>query len=376
MQRLLLALLIAASIRHVSVAAEVTHFAGGVKVTRGGLVHTGQFYGRNSDSGDFGAGDAIAQLQQLCESYGATLADVAKLNCYLGGDSPDMAAALQTVLNQTWMEGKQPAVTTVPTALPGGAKVAFDAVVAIDSSENNVTNLGRSAALMPANRDALYVSGRAAPGELSEATFATLNELFAVLAHFGSQPKDVVQVKAFIKPMSEWETVATRIAQSFGNSAVPPIVYVEWSSKSRATEIELIAVAPDQSETDNTVSFFTPPGDKASPVFSRVARVHGDEIIYIGGIAGPDNSSPESEVRSLFKALQETSDVAATDFQHFAKAVYYVSDDDVSASLNKLRPEYYHSKRPPAASKVQVPSIGIVGRGLLIDMVATPVLQE
>ena len=344
-----------------------------VRVERGDLVHTGMIYSRDYGSGDFGFADLAGRLTKLARSSGATLGDVAKLNVYVYDADPRLIDAVHSGIRAHWPEEARPAVTIVPTVLPDKAvRIAADAVIATEGRSAVVKRLGDEAAVLPADRDVLYVSGRAASGELAEATAGTMRELFEVLTHLGSTPADVVQVKAFIKPMAQWEVVAEQIAQSFGETPVPPVVYVEWTSTSRATEIELIAAAPDRAATDQTITYFTPPGDKASPVFSRVARVHADEVIYIGGLSGPQADSPEQEVRSLFGELQRISTAAGTDLRHFAKATYYVSRDEPSAALNQLRPEYYDPQRPPAASKIAVRSIGVADRGLLIDMVAAP----
>lgn len=348
-------------------------FSVAVRAKRGGLVHTRQLNGLDTGRGDAGFADLIGQLNGICRAHDSTLGDVAKLNVYVSGTDPKLIATVRTGIVEAWKDlSPTPAVTLIPTPLIGGTRVAADAIIATGSDPGKVERFERDAATMPANRDILYVSGRAASGEIAEATSGTMKELFAVLKHLGSTPADVVQVKAFIKPMTEWETVEREIEKSFGDMGAPPLVFVEWSSTSRATEVELIAAAPEQLDTNEPITYFTPPGDKSSPVFSRVARIHADEVVYLGGLTGTDASSPEAEVKTLFEKLQKVSEAAGTDLRHFAKATYYVSENGVSAALNQLRPEYYDPLRPPAASKVAVPSVGIEGRSLLIDMVAAP----
>lgn len=346
-----------------------------VRVKRGALIHTRQLNGLNAGPDDFGFGDLIGQLDGICRAFDAELADVAKLNVYVADNSLDLRSAILGGMAANWAKGKLPAVTIIPTPILGETtNIAADAVFAAkDDTGGKVERFGRDAAAMPANRDILYVSGRAASGELAEATTGTMEQLFAVLKHLGSTPADVVQVKAFIRPMSGWETVEREIEKSFGELGAPPLVFVEWSSTSRATEIELIAAAPKQLDTNETITYFTPPGDKPSPVFSRVARIHANEVVYIGGVTTRDNSTPEKEVGNVFHQLERISEKSGTSLRHFAKATYYVSDNEVSAALNKLRPNHYDPERPPAASKVAVPSVGEDHLGLLIDMIAAPV---
>lgn len=336
--------------------AKVTRHENAVVVDRGGLIHTTQLLNDGPD-------DLLQQLQRVLGSDDAKIADVAKLNIYATESS-----AAQEFL-KLW-EGPKPSVTIALGSLPGDAKIACDAVIATDRSDAKVARFSHGGALMPAGRDILYLSGRAASGELAEATSGTMTQLFDILKQLGSTPADVVQVKAFIKPMSGWETVKGEIAKSFGDVGLPPLVMVEWTSPSRATEIELIAAAPDQRDTEETVSYYTPPGDKASPVFSRVARVHGDKLVYIDGVAADEAGDPEKEVHGIYAKLKSAAESAGSDLNHFAKATYYVSDNEVSGALNALRPDYYDPKRPPAASKIQVADVGVANRGMVIDMIA------
>ena len=338
-----------------------------VTIKRGGLVHTRML---TSLDGEFD--ELTKQLAGVAKAHDATLADVAKLNLYVS--KPEAIAEVLEAFQKTWPKsGKQPALTIIPTQLPAGAQLAGDAVISVKASDaTKVERFGRDSSLLPANHDVVYISGRAASGEVAEATAGTMAQLFDVLKHLDAGKENVVQVKAFIKPMSEWKIVEAEIIKSFGEIDTPPLVFVEWSSGSRATEIELISAAPKTANPPGPISYFTPPGDKSSPVYSRVARVHGDEIVYLSAMTGPDANSADSEIRSLYAELERVAKAARSDLRHFAKATYYVSENDASQALNTLRPELYDPKRPPAASKVQVPGIGVKDRGMLIDMIAVP----
>lgn len=361
-------------------AAELTRYPIGgsgipsaVRVGRAGLVHTGMIVGAEAGQGASGIFGIAAQIESIARRYGSTLADVAKLNLYVADPKPALIRRIETEIEQAWSREACPALTLIPSPIPGGASVAADAVIAVPRNDDGVTRFGNQASVMPPGRDILYVSGRVGSGTLAEATADTMSQLFDVLTHLGSTPADVVQVKAFIQPMSHWETVRREIDRAFGASASPPVVYVAWTSASRATEIELIAAAPGREETEETVSYITPPGDRASPVYSRVARVHAGEVIYIGGIVAGEAAPPEGEVRSVLDELRRVAELAGSNLSHLAKATYYVSARPVSQMLNRLRPEYYPPTRPPAASKISVATIGIPDRTLLVDMVAVPV---
>ncbi len=346
-----------------------------VKAKRGGLVHTRLLSALDSDDGNYEGevADLFGQIAGIARAFDTDLKSVAKLNLYLGeADDPALLAAIEKKIKTTWPDGQSPALTIIPGNLPGKAALAGDAIIVSPNKGSKIDRLKRDAAMMPSDRDIIYISGRAASGELAEATSGTMKELFDVLKLLGSKPADVIQVKAFIKPMEKWEVVEREIETAFGDSLIPPVVYAEWTSSSRATEIEIIAAAPGKAKTSENVSYFTPPGEKSSPVYSKVAQIHADEVIYIGGTVGIVSDKPGAEVKSLYASLGIISAKSGTSFRHYAKATYYVSDNEVSAALNAIRPEIYDPKRPPAASKIAIPGLIEKGRGLLIDMVAAP----
>lgn len=345
-----------------------------VKAKRGGLVHTRLFSALDSDDGNYDReiADLLGQIAGIARAYDTDLKSVAKLNLYLGNSESSLIAAVEKKIKATWAEGAGPALTIIPTKLPGSATLAGDAVIVCAKKGSKIDRFERDAAMMPSDRDIIYVSGRAAKGEIAEAASGTMKELFSDLELLGSKPADVIQVKAFISPMEKWEIFEREIEASFGDGPIPPIVYVEWISGSRPTEIELIAAAPDHAKAVETTTYYTPAKDKASPVYSKIARLHSGEVIYIGGTVGIVSDKPKAEVKSLYSSLGIISAKSGTSFRHYAKATYYVSDKEVSAALNEVRPEIYDRPRPPAASKVAIPSLIEKGRGLLIDMVAAP----
>jgi len=81
-------------------------------------------------------------------------------------------------------------------------------------------------------------------------------------------------------------------------------------------------------------------------------------------------------VRDLFEQLREVLAATGSDLRHLAKATYYVTDEDASDALNKLRPEYYDPARPPAASKATVHGVGAADRTVSMDMIAVAVPEQ
>lgn len=325
-----------------------------VRVERGFLIHSASHTGETLEAAmedlENSAPDATMVKLHICIAPGTvSRRDIAK------------------VISARWPENP-PAVTVVETS--GSAPVSVDAVWHSDESKNE--NLTPADGVLSPDKDILQLSGRAASGELAEATTGTMEQLFEVLKGLGADRESIVQIKAFLQPIEKRDIAEEKIVETFGDLPVPPIVFAQWTSASRFTEIELIAEAPGAEKNDDTTSYHTPPGDKPSPVFSRVARIHGDEVIYLGGIAGTTNSTPTEEVETLYEGMKRIATAAGTDLRHLAKATYYVSEDGASAALNELRPGLYDPERPPAASKIQVPGVGMTDRGILIDMIAAP----
>ncbi|MCB1078230.1 MAG: RidA family protein [Verrucomicrobiae bacterium] len=342
-----------------------------VIVKRGNLVHTKQWLASDGES----FGDLMERLSARLQAHGAGPDEVVKLNVYVGSAEDVAVEAAWTGIREAFAEGRRPAVTLISTPLPEGASMGMDAVfLSKRDVEPSVIREGEDTAVAPAGRDLLQISGRAAKAEtLGEATRGTMAELLAVMAELGGKPADVVQVKAFLQPMSDWASADREIRTAFGDEAVPPVVYVEWTSTGLPTEIEMIAAAPERMDTKETVSYFTPTGDKASPVFSRVARIHGDTVIYMGSLIGPESSTAETEVKGAFDRLGELLKQTGSDFRHLAKATYYVSDDAASKAHNAIRPTLFDPARPPAASKITLRTVGGKGNGLLMDFIVVPV---
>ncbi len=335
--------------------------------------------------------DVLGQLTKLLTDCGSSPNDLIKVNLY-AVDNRVTAAALD-LLSDWCPDRAQPAVSTVTTRLPNERRFALDAVFVarkpadIDTVLHRRVVVGDGAAqrsrisVLPRG-DVVYVSGQAQPGDLATATRRTLAGLLATLKFLELDRAAIVQVKCFLQPMSQVAVVDREIEQFFRGSSVPAVSHVEWiTGGSRPIEIELVAAAP-LTETTQTVSYATPPDLTASPVFSRIARIHGNRRIYVAGLvaepadagardAGPTDEGPR-QVHAIFQELIRQLKPARSNLRHLAKATYYVSNDDVSTALNKTRPHYYDGQRPPAASKAMVAGIGLPGRQIAVDIIAAP----
>jgi enamine deaminase RidA (YjgF/YER057c/UK114 family) len=325
----------------------------------------------------------LANLETILRASGAGLDIVCKLNVYVTG--PNALTDVQAALARTLSGPIKPAISYVTTALPvTGATVAMDAVAPVTGSAgpppaiSPIRNIFVEPGILPASilqrGPKIFVSGMADTNKLADATRKTLEKLTAAISHLGLQKTDIVQLKAFLEPMSEVDTARKEIAKFFDGNA-PPVSFVEWISPppNPCIEIELVASAyGDFSKETNSVTFLTPPGTTDSKVFRRVARVNYGKLIYTSGLYGKASSDAATQVTEIFQILDEIVKQTGSDFQHLAKATYYVSDDPASNKLNELRPKYFNPDRPPAASKAKVMGVGLPDGTMTMDMIAVP----
>jgi acetyl esterase/lipase len=362
-----------------------------VRVSDAALVHTTQLLPQDVQPEGADEGEQVRQvltrLTEFLSRFSADRGDVVKLNISVGNAAVRTLAVQQL---ERWFGSEAPAVAFVASPLPGStAAIGLDAIIAIDPEKNSRRAIERLAArdndrasmgqqadfgILPVG-DVIYVSGQAESGPLREATRETMAGLLKTIEHLGLSKDDIVQIKCFVKPLSDVEIANSEIAQALGGEMTPPVVHVEWTSASRAIEIELIAAAV-ATESSDTVSYVTPPWMKSSPVFSRVARIHGTERIYVAGLYPQAAGDGTAQVESMFSQLSDVLEKSGGDLRHLAKATYYVSEADASAKLNQLRPTYYDPERPPAASKAAVQSVGADGYGITLDMIAAPTVRS
>jgi enamine deaminase RidA (YjgF/YER057c/UK114 family) len=271
-------------------------------------------------------------------------------------------AAHQAIRNH-YPAGRCPPVSFVIGDLPEReAAIAIDAVA-----------IRAGAMSKPATRSSLlFISGQAEKGASpAEAAAKTMASLVKTLSFAGARPSDVLQVRCFLNPINAAASVTSEIENALRPSKIP-IVFVEWkSSPGLPVEIELVATAPPpEQENPPAVEYLTQPEATASPIFSRIARVNRGDLIFIGGLYSSEAGDGQQQVLSIFDQLEKLATANGSDLRHLVKATYYVSDDDASAQLNALRPKFYDSKRPPAASKATVPGVGMKDRSITIDMIA------
>ena len=374
------------NVRYVAENA-LTGGANAVVTTGSPLAHTAQFFALDRDGNLIGAGDAAAQTARVLDSIdsalaeaGSSLTQVVKLNVYLRNS--DVTAAVKTGIAARFPLGSRPAISMVEGAFSNpDALIAMDAVATSrQGPAAGVTVRKRSAALagpgganhvsvLPAGTR-VYISGRAArEGATAEATRATMRQIKDTLAFLGLGLEHVVHVKSFLQPIAEMSAAEAQIIEFFGGDA-PPMAFTEWIS-GNPIEIEIIATSPE-GPGSQPLEYLTPPGDEASPVFSRIVRLYHPATIYVSGLWGAEGTSGSDQIHSIFASLKQVLNETGSDLNHLAKATYYPSADDPSTKLNEIRPQYYDPKSPPAASKALVAGTGFAGRTITLDMIAVP----
>ena len=339
------------------------------------LVHTTQLFPRTKSTDlNRQAQSLLQQLDRLLVAHGTPRGELVRVHLY--ATDPAARRVVEDAI-MAWVPGGcRPAVSAVSTRLPrAGSRVALDAIFPANQivASDRVTRQGQSgfgvarSAVLPRG-DAVYVSGQAVQGTLIDATRATMKGLLETLSFLDVRHSDVAQVKCFVTPVTDGARVIEAIADCLPRGAVPPIVLVEWQSGSYPIEIELVGWRTG-SRHKQPITYSTPPGLKASPVFSRVATIHDPYRLYT---AGHVSARDRDQVAGVFDLLKQSLTPHGGGFRHLAKATYYVTNGEASQALNKIRPSLYDPQRPPAASKALVRGVGVDGRTVSIDLIGTP----
>jgi enamine deaminase RidA (YjgF/YER057c/UK114 family) len=341
------------------------------------LVHTGQLLPAPKERGDAGKqlDGLLDRLERDLASVKSGLDRVVKLNVYAA--SPNGLAAVRKTLAKRFSGKHRPAVCVSVGAQPqANALVSLDAVAVAGTApaavERSVTKSGTTLCVLPAG-PVYYVSGQAERGlTLQRATQRTLQSLRTTLSHYRREDADVVQLRAFVNPMSKAAEVRKELEAFYGKDKVPPLVLVEWTEKD-SIEIELIASAPKaKQKAAEALEFLTPPQMTSSPVFSRMTRINHGRRIYVSGLHG-EGKDAEAKVKEFFVRLRAALKKAGGDEKHLAKATYFVAGAEASKQLNTQRLTVYDPRRPPAASKAMVATTGREGGGVLGDFIGVPV---
>jgi len=379
------------SIQYISIAspadAPPSMWMSAVVVDEMPLVYTRQLFAMDGEGRLVGEDSAEKQIEQVLANLETVLKDsgsgldrLIRVNVY--ALSTGIIADFHEQLGKRLGNSIRPAGTSVQSPLPHrGALIAVDAVAGAADAGKEVT-LKRSknvagddkcadAAVLPAGGIA-YLSGH--PEGFSVTTLPTtrsMTRLMKTLEQLGLAPKDVVQVKVFVNPVTTAPDILPEIQAFFPSGLTPPVVFVEWLA-SMPVEIEMIARLPSSDKSAEGVEYFDPPEFRPDSTFSRVALMRAPRQIYISGLyaSRPSRSNAQSDL--LFGQLADVLSKTRSDIRHLVKATYYTSHDDAARWIDMKRFEILDEKRPPAASKVMVHGVGLPGRTMTVDMIAVP----
>jgi enamine deaminase RidA (YjgF/YER057c/UK114 family) len=327
------------------------------------LVHTAQILPVAGTDPESQIESALEQLTRVLQKARSCLDRLVKVNVCVARE--DVVPVVQRTFAKRFTGTAKPAVAFVVGKLRHAeALVALDAVAV---SEVKDPIRAKEYAVLPPG-PSVYLSGEPEKGPIVEAAKKSLETLRATWTWLGLKNEDILHVKVFLTPTSSISEVEKTIASFFGESTVPPLVFVEWAMP-LPIEIEVIARAPAVDGRES-LEYLNPPGVKASAIYSRAVRVNRGKTIYISGLYGRQGAPGEPEVVEIFEALRSLAEKTGSDLRHLVKATYYPSAEGTSKKLNEVRPRYYDPQRPPAASKAVVPGVGMAGKTITIDMIA------
>lgn len=349
------------------------------------LVYTRQLLPMDGEGKLIGEGSADKQVEQILANLEAVLNDsgsgldkLIRLNVY--ALSNETARRVRELLDKRLDDAVRPVITSVLTPLPHrGALVAVDAVagaadageeVALKRCESVAGNDQRAdGAVLPAGGIA-YLSGHPEGFELTKLpTTKSMARLMKTLEQLQLTPKDVVQVKVFLNPVTAAEDVLREVQAFFPDQPTPPVVFVEWLAK-LPVEIEMVARLPESDKPAANVEYFDPPEFRPDSTFSRVALMRADRQIFLSGLYADKPSRGEPQANLVFDKLTEILSKTGSDMRHLVRATYYVSDDDAARWIDKTRFKIFDEERPPAASKLMVHGVALPGRTMTVDMIA------
>ena len=353
------------------------------------LVHTRQLVAADNKGKIVGIGSVDEQVEQVLNNLdavlkasGSSFSQLVRLNVY--ALVPSTVDLVRERVSKRSRADIRPAITSVLTPMPHrDALVAVDAV-AVAADKGKTVVLGRceavaghkdyaDSAVLPRGGIA-FVSGVPAEMGLTESAIdQSMSELWKTLDTFQLKPANVVQLKVFLRPADAADEVRRQLKRHFPDQLLPPVVFVEWLG-APPVEIELIAQLPLTSESGPKIQHYNQPEVRPSNLFSRVALVRTQRLLYTSSLFVPTPTDRRlEEALSVFDQLEAILAEAGSDLRHLAKGTYYVSDAGSASGMDRVRLWRYDHTSAPAASKCMVHGIGKEKRTMTLDMIAVGV---
>jgi len=367
-KRILLLAGLLLAINNVCSAQILRYVPGAVIVDAAPLAHTALVLPLNNAGKLVGKNDPLQQINQVFSNLSRTLNGVqAIIKLNVSVTSTDIVPLVKEQIAKRFGKGKEPAVSFITgKLLHPGVLLAMDAV-AVSAQTGDKVVRSPEVGILPEG-GMVFISGMAADGRLPEATANTMQQLLATLQFLGLNKEHIVQVRAFVHPVDSTALVEQEVKAFFVGSPMPPVIYTGWNSKKPLVEIELIAASPAPAGNAASIEYITPTGVSPSPVYSKVCRINHGKKIYLSGLYGQGNDI-QQQLQTAFDALKDMMKKCGSDMEHMAKALYYVSSNEISNSLTDIRKKYYNPQRLPAATKGLLSQTGPGGSQILIDMI-------
>ncbi|MEX2574451.1 MAG: Rid family hydrolase [Balneolaceae bacterium] len=374
------------NVRHIEPNSETGTSLAAV-VENGPLAFTNQLFPFDAAGNLVGRDDLAIQVDQVLnnmetalEEAGTGPGNLVRIHVYASDDA--YSEDILRLIGQKLPDATNPAVTFVTGNPPyQGVLVSMDAIAVApqDGTSRRVARYHTTELYGPENQShvavlsagrKLFISGQAEVDETLEgAASGTMQGLLATLAYAGANADDIVQIKAFVSPVDDMESVEEMIASFFRGNTSPPVISVEWFHDSFPTEIELVAAAPEILRTDHTVSYYAPPWMTQAATFSRVTDVQKGDLLFTSSLYGEPGENGENQARRIFDTLSRVLDAAGSDYDHLLKATYYASSDEGADGLRNVRTDFYNPERPPAASLAEIRGTGRAGTDISVDMI-------
>jgi enamine deaminase RidA (YjgF/YER057c/UK114 family) len=351
-------------------AVSASGLAASVRVADVPLLFAGPVYGVDGGAEVRGQAErGLTALAAVLARQGADLRSVVRLTAYVAREAD--VTAVRAVVAAAWRETPVAFAHYCTPLEKSGALIAWEAVAVADRQSDAVV-VEPDAALMPAGAR-LFISGQAEKGtDVASAVRLTMAGLHRSLGHLGLTKADVVQVKAFVRPIGDQAAARREIAASFAGGPVPPAVIHEWVSE-LYTEIELVVSARRLATQAEPITHAWLPWLNKSNRYCHVTTVAaGTPLIFVGAVDGGDVGDARAQMKVIFERLGSVLFEAGSSYRNLAKATYVLVDPAARAVLGDIRGVYFDPTRPPAASALNVRGTGVPGRAAWVDLIAVP----
>ena len=140
----------------------------------------------------------------------------------------------------------------------------------------------------------------------------------------------------------------------------------------------LSAVLPLAAQRRQSAKQFLNRGNQKPPGYTHTVVSPPGRMIFISGQGGTDSSGklPEdfaSQCTNTFENLKACLELGGARFEDVVKINYYVTSMTSTEELRRIRARYLNMERPPAATLVEVRSLG---KGMLLEVEAIAVVPE